>query len=162
MADFVGALRTPFDSVLLLAASEKGLTSCNFVVGEPAALALMEKDDANARAMRPYIQQFEEYFEGKRTEFEFPLDLKGTDFEVACWYQMRHIPYGTTRTYAEIADRIGLPGAARAVGTACGKNRLAIVISCHRVVGKKTLGGYRWGEDMKQNLLALEAAQKKI
>ena len=153
MSKFFGALKTPFGT-LLLTASEKGLTSSNFVTGS----LTLASDFANFDdEMLPYTQQFEEYFAGKRTEFDFPLDLQGTDFEVACWYQMRHIPYGKTRTYAEIADRVGLPGAARAVGTACRKNRLAIVISCHRVVGKKTLGGYRWGVDLKQALLAHEA-----
>jgi methylated-DNA-[protein]-cysteine S-methyltransferase len=146
----------------LLAASEKGLALVEKIFNEDpsTALEMMDRDGSNAKAMAPYIEQINEYFDGKRTEFTFPLDMEGTDFQLAAWYAMRNIPFGQTRSYAEIADRIGRPKAARAVGAACRTNKLAIVIPCHRVVtAQKTIGEYQWGVLTKQALLAHEGAK---
>ncbi|MDI3547115.1 MAG: methylated-DNA-[protein]-cysteine S-methyltransferase [Halanaerobiales bacterium] len=81
------------------------------------------------------LQQFNEYFTGKRKEFDFPLILKGTEFQIRVWQELLKIPYGETRTYSEIARSIGNSGAARAVGMASSKNPLPIIIPCHRVIG---------------------------
>jgi len=106
------------------------------------------------------VQQILEYLDGKRTEFDLALDLRGTDFQHRVWDGLLAIPYGGTRTYAELARAIGAPGAAHAVGTANGANPIALVVPCHRVVatGGK-LGGYGGGLPLKRKLLALEHAR---
>ena len=103
------------------------------------------------------ITQLHEYLEGKRAQFDLPLDLRGTAFQVAVWAALREIDYGETRTYGEVAAAIGRPSAVRAVGAANGANPVAIVVPCHRVVatGGK-LGGYAGGLELKAHLLALE------
>jgi methylated-DNA-[protein]-cysteine S-methyltransferase len=102
--------------------------------------------------------QLEQYFAGERTEFDVAIELRGTEFERRVWDAVRAIPYGSTATYAEIAARIGRPGACRAVGRANALNPVAIVIPCHRVIGSDgSLTGYAGGIEMKRALLALEA-----
>lgn len=102
-------------------------------------------------------QQLEEYFERKRQEFTVPLVMRGTPFELATWNTLLGIPYGNTVSYADIARNIDNPGAVRAVGSANGRNRIAIVIPCHRVVNTGgQLGGYGGGLWRKKRLLALE------
>ena len=81
----------------------------------------------------------------------------GQQFQLKVWITLSQIPYGETRTYGQIADEIGKPGAARAVGNACAANRLALVVPCHRVVGVNGIGEYRWGKTRKQELLDFEA-----
>ena len=109
---------------------------------------------------RAAAQQILEYLDGKRVAFDLPLDLRGTDFQRRVWAELLAIPYGETRTYAELARTLGEPGAARAVGTANGANPCAIVVPCHRVVaaGGK-LGGFGGGLPLKRRLLALERAR---
>ena len=107
------------------------------------------------------ICQLQEYFDGCRTEFDLPLAVKGTPFQQQVWKELCRIPYGQTRTYGEIAAAIGKPGAARAVGMACNRNPLWILIPCHRVVGSgNRLTGYAGGLSMKQFLLELEQTRK--
>lgn len=97
------------------------------------------------------------YFLGRRTDFTLPLDMRGTDFQLRVWNALRDIPCGTTRSYAQLARRIGRPGAQRAVGRANGENPIAILIPCHRVIrGDGTLCGYGGGLWRKQYLLDLE------
>jgi methylated-DNA-[protein]-cysteine S-methyltransferase len=100
--------------------------------------------------------QLDEYFGGTRTEFDLPLEPAGTGFQLAVWAELRRIGYGTTVTYGELARRVGRPGAARAVGQANGRNPLAIVVPCHRVVAGDGIGGYGGGIDTKRALLARE------
>lgn len=101
--------------------------------------------------------QLLEYFAGNRKVFDFPIRLTGTNFQNKVWLALAEIPYGQTRTYGEIAAAIGNRNASRAVGMACNRNPLWIVIPCHRVVGKgKNLTGYAGGIAMKQALLKLE------
>lgn len=108
------------------------------------------------------IAQIQEYLEGKRTEFELPLDLRGTAFQMAVWTALREIPYGVTRTYAEIARIIGRPRAVRAVGAANGANPVALVVPCHRVIASDgKLGGYAGGLELKARLLAMEQSRPK-
>ena len=108
------------------------------------------------------IAQIQEYLEGKRAEFDLPLDLRGTAFQMAVWTALREIPYGVTRTYAEIAQVVGRPRAVRAVGAANGANPVALVVPCHRVIatGGK-LGGYAGGLELKARLLAMEQSRPK-
>ncbi|MGE0455297.1 MAG: bifunctional transcriptional activator/DNA repair enzyme AdaA [Vicinamibacteria bacterium] len=102
-------------------------------------------------------QELQEYFAGRRREFGVPLVAPGTAFEERVWTALRRIPFGETWSYAELARRVGSPGASRAAGSANGRNRLAILIPCHRVVNKDgRLGGYGGGVWRKQALLHLE------
>lgn len=100
--------------------------------------------------------QLEEYFAGDRTRFDLPLAAEGTDFQRTVWEQLRAIPYGETRTYGQIAAALGKPRAARAVGNACNKNNILIVIPCHRVCGKGNPGGFALDMRIKEALLKLE------
>jgi methylated-DNA-[protein]-cysteine S-methyltransferase len=103
------------------------------------------------------IQNLEEYFSGKTKRFSVPLDLRGTPFQRAVWSALLEIPYGETRSYGQVAKRIGKPNAARAVGMACHRNPIGIIIPCHRVIGASgDLTGYAGGLEMKRRLLALE------
>ena len=103
-------------------------------------------------------QRLRDYFCGGAVSFPDALDLGGaTLFARHVWEVVRSIPYGGTRTYAWVADRIGKPGAARAAGQAVGHNLLPIVIPCHRVVSSRGLGGFGSGLELKKKLLALEA-----
>jgi AraC family transcriptional regulator of adaptative response/methylated-DNA-[protein]-cysteine methyltransferase len=113
----------------------------------------------------PHLDQLKEdlarYFAGQLTEFTVPLIYPGTPFQQAVWNGLQQIPYGETRSYEELARTVGSPGAQRAVGTANGMNRIAIVIPCHRVVNKGgQLGGYGGGLWRKQFLLDLERGVK--
>jgi methylated-DNA-[protein]-cysteine S-methyltransferase len=101
--------------------------------------------------------QLQAYFDGKLTQFDLPLSPAGTEFQRRVWAGLRAIPYGETITYGELAIRLGRPAASRAVGLANGKNPIAIVVPCHRVIGADgSLTGYGGGLDRKRFLLALE------
>lgn len=114
------------------------------------------RDDGAFAAARA---QLGEYFEGARTSFDLPLDANGTPFQLQVWNALRQIPYGATTSYAQVAAAIGRPGAARAVGLANGRNPIAIVVPCHRVIGARgNLVGYGGGLDRKRYLLELERA----
>jgi len=103
------------------------------------------------------FQEIEAYFSKKRKTFDIPYTFIGTPFQKKIWKELEKIPYGETRTYAEIAKNIGNPKACRAVGGACNKNPIWLIVPCHRVVGKKqSLTGYAYGIEMKQELLAIE------
>jgi methylated-DNA-[protein]-cysteine S-methyltransferase len=113
----------------------------------------------DARMLERTAEQLQEYFAGRRTRFELPLDLAGTEFQRLAWMALADIPYGTTRSYAEQALQIGRPTAIRAVGAANGRNPLPIVLPCHRLVGSNgALTGFGGGLWRKRALLDLEAA----
>ena len=98
--------------------------------------------------------QLDEYFAGERTTFDLALSEHGTPFELAVWEALRTIPYGETRTYGQLAQQVGAPGSARAVGRANGRNQISIIVPCHRVIGADgTLTGYAGGLDAKRSLL---------
>lgn len=104
-----------------------------------------------------YRGQLEEYFDGRRRVFQFPLDLRGSAFQKDVWNAVAAIPFGRTASYGQIARLIGRPGASRAVGAANGQNPIPIVIPCHRVIGSDgSLTGYGGGLPLKRQLLALE------
>lgn len=114
--------------------------------------------DRDDKPFAAAVAQLEEYFAGRRTEFDLPLNLSGTPFQRQVWQALRTVPYGRTVTYGELADRLGRPrGAARAVGLANGHNPIGIIVPCHRVVGADGgLTGYGGGLDRKRHLLDLE------
>jgi AraC family transcriptional regulator of adaptative response/methylated-DNA-[protein]-cysteine methyltransferase len=105
-------------------------------------------------------EQLSAYFAGKLRKFTVPLQSPGSPFQQKVWDELQRIPYGKTISYEELADRAGTPHAQRAAGSANGKNRIAIVIPCHRVVNKSgKLGGYGGGLWRKQRLLEIEQAR---
>jgi methylated-DNA-[protein]-cysteine S-methyltransferase len=143
---------------LMVAASEQGLAILSFRSEEALSSRKIEfvRDDS---ALAPYTTQLSEYLTCKRRDFDFPLDLRGTAFQLRCWNQLLRIPYGQVITYAELARRVGSPNGFRAVGHANGQNPIAIIVPCHRVIASDgTLGGYGGGLPMKQWLLDLENA----
>lgn len=156
---------------LFLAASQSGLVALEFDFRLPGQQSIrpnprnlrdeeIEFEFQNSKPLlQPYRKQLEEYFEGKRRQFDFALDLRGTDFQLACWRALLAIPFGETRSYAAIASAVGKPKAFRAVGMANNRNPIAIVVPCHRVIASDgTLCGYGGGLDVKRRLLELEGA----
>jgi methylated-DNA-[protein]-cysteine S-methyltransferase len=120
----------------------------------------LQRDDER---FAPEARQLEQYFEGSRTSFEIPLRIEGGEFERRVWGELLSIPYGTTESYGALARRLGAPGAARAVGAANGRNPIAIVVPCHRVIGADgTLTGYGGGLECKRTLLDLEAGIARL
>jgi len=107
--------------------------------------------------MRNTALELHAYFDGRLREFSIPLKAEGTDFQMSVWEALQEIPYGETLSYKEVAEQIGKPKAARAIGGAVGKNPIPIIIPCHRVLaaGGK-LGGFAGGTDIKKWLLAIE------
>jgi methylated-DNA-[protein]-cysteine S-methyltransferase len=140
---------------LLLSGDAEVLTGLGFRRGAAVPPGWTRHDARFAVERR----QLDEYFAGERTDFDFPMRLDGAQFDRRVWHELEEIPYGTTATYGEIAERIGRPGRARAVGAANGRNPIAIVVPCHRVIGAGgKLTGYGGGLDNKRELLVLEGA----
>ncbi|REF35844.1 methylated-DNA--[protein]-cysteine S-methyltransferase [Thermasporomyces composti] len=129
------------------------LTHVLFVGSAP-----IETVDTDNPVLRAAVEQLNAYFAGESTAFDLPLRPEGTPFQQRVWAALADIPYGETRTYAEIARAIGAPTAYRAVGAANGQNPLPIVLPCHRVIGSNgSLTGYGGGMERKRILLELEA-----
>jgi len=156
---------------LFLAASDKGLVALEFdarlpgqqtIRPNPRDLRAESKKISfaeSATKLTRYTRELEQYFDGKRREFSFSLDLRGTEFQLACWRALLAIPYGETRSYADIARAVGRPQGFRAVGMANNRNPVAIVVPCHRVIASDgSLCGYGGGLDIKRKLLELEGA----
>ncbi len=141
---------------MLLTADGCFLTGCRWLL-EDSNPPVYTGSEEETNVIDLAISQITEFLKGKRTVFDIPLCLKGTDFRQKVWTEMRRIPYGHTITYKELAHRIGSPNGCRAVANACGANPFPILIPCHRVVatGGKS-GGYTGGLDIKLALLALE------
>jgi len=153
-------VRTPSPvGPLFLAVSAKGLVRLEFE-RHPLNLNAKTTDLREFReALAPYLRELDEYFAGARREFSFPLDLRGTTFQLACWHALLEIPYGETCSYRDIAEAIGHPHAYRAVGMSNNRNPIAIVVPCHRVIASSgSLCGYGGGLDIKRKLLDLEQA----
>jgi methylated-DNA-[protein]-cysteine S-methyltransferase len=114
-------------------------------------------EPAEKNAFGDVVDQLEAYFAGALTQFDIDLGLAGTQFQRRVWAALQTIPYGETRSYGQIAEQIGSPGASRAVGLANGRNPVGIVVPCHRVIGSTGgLTGYGGGLDRKRTLLMLE------
>lgn len=113
--------------------------------------------------LKETASQLDEYFAGERTDFDLELSLAGSEFQRRVWQALLTIPYGETRSYGEIAEQIGASGAARAVGLANGRNPIAIIVPCHRVIGASgSLTGYGGGLERKQSLLELERRRQSV
>lgn len=147
---------------LLLAVSERGLAVLEFSPDNRAPVCPQWRRSEwveSAEHTRAWAEQLQEYFAGRRRDFPLPLDLRGTEFQLRCWRALLDIPFGETRSYAEIARQVGSPRGFRAVGQANHDNPIAIVVPCHRVLTSGgTLGGYGGGLKTKEFLLRLEGA----
>jgi methylated-DNA-[protein]-cysteine S-methyltransferase len=140
-----------------IAATSKGISAIAFVDSANGDVdgGVTSNDFTEAAKV-----QLADYFNGSLTQFDLPFDAKGTAFQQAVWKALCDIPYGETASYADIANKLNNPKAVRAVGMANGRNPIAIVVPCHRVIGSnKTLTGYAGGLERKQYLLKLEGAQ---
>jgi methylated-DNA-[protein]-cysteine S-methyltransferase len=144
---------------LRLVASPTGLRAIEFARAGQAVRPVKGQRNYSNTILLEAVRQLRAYFAGELREFQLALDLKGTDFQTRVWRQLTTIPYGETRSYAQIAEAIGTPRAVRAVGAANGANPAAIVVPCHRVIGASgKLVGYGGGLPLKQRLLELEGA----
>ncbi|MEO5968791.1 MAG: methylated-DNA--[protein]-cysteine S-methyltransferase [Bdellovibrionia bacterium] len=143
---------------LYLVASEVALQGV-FWIEQAVPLAKgLEGPSPQAKILARAVRQLNEYLDGKRREFDLPLNATGTDFQKQVWKELSRIPYGKTRSYRDIAQKIENDKAVRAVGTANGRNPLSIIVPCHRVIAADgTLGGYAGGLEIKIQLLELEA-----
>ncbi len=150
---------------ILVARSERGV--CAILLGEDPEALVRDLQDQFPRAhliggdagFEDWVARVVGFVEAPGIGLDLPLDVRGTAFQERVWQALRQIPPGSTASYAEIAQRIGMPRAVRAVAQACGANHLAVAIPCHRVVRSDgALSGYRWGVDRKRELLRREGA----
>ncbi|MBX2988269.1 MAG: methylated-DNA--[protein]-cysteine S-methyltransferase [Bdellovibrionaceae bacterium] len=150
-------MKTPVGTLSLIA-TDRGLRALTGAADPDVPMVdSLQSPQPAARILAHAARELEEYFRGERTEFSVPLDIEGTDFQKKVWSELRQIPYGATWSYKQLALRVKDEKACRAVGAANGKNRLYIVIPCHRVIaGNGALTGYAGGLEMKARLLALE------
>ena len=154
-------LETPIGE-LLLAGDDDALCLVSFPEGS------MRRDPEpdwiyNEKPFAAARQQLTEYFAGGRREFDLPLKLSGTEFQMSVLHALQQIPYGETTSYSDIAERIGRPKAVRAVGAANGRNPIPIIVPCHRVIGSHgDLTGFGGGLDTKEALLRLEAEHSQF
>lgn len=138
---YIGTPKAAFEEVEVWA--KKPFKNCTF--------------EENSEKLAPYIEQLEAYFKGDLREFDIPIHVKGTPFQLAVWNALKELPFGVTTSYSGIAERIGNPKAVRAVGAAIGANPILAIIPCHRVIGKNgKMTGFRSGIPMKEFLLQLE------
>ena len=152
-------IRTPV-GVLKLVASNDGLAAILWENDKPRRFRLdLVAEDKKHPVLLETGRQLKEYFADRRTAFDLKLDFVGTEFQKKVWHALLTIPFGETRTYAQIAKQIGHPTAVRAVGAANGRNPISIVTPCHRVIGSTgKLTGFAGGLDAKAYLLRLEAS----
>lgn len=158
--------KTPI-GLMMMAATERGL--CFIQFGDsakdmltllrdeyPEATLIPMKGNANGQ-FAAWMQALSNYLRGNLATLDLPLDIRGTAFQRSVWKYLQTIPSGNVQSYSEVAAAIGAPKAVRAVASACARNRLAIVIPCHRVLrGDGTLAGFRWGLERKRALIAME------
>lgn len=150
---------------VLVAATERGLCAVKVGPGEAALFDALRKEFPRSELRRhddglaEVAACVRALAEGRSVELDLPLDVRGTAFQARVWEALRQIPAGTTRSYTQVAGSIGTPTAVRAVANACGANPVALVVPCHRVIRTDgSLGGYRWGIEVKAELLRREAA----
>jgi methylated-DNA-[protein]-cysteine S-methyltransferase len=155
-------VRTPV-GILTLVASNAGLAAILWPNERPGHFRLdVVADDPKHPVLRETERQLAEYFAGRRKVFDLELDFAGTVFQKKVWHALLTIPFGETRSYAQIARQIGRPKAVRAVGAANGRNPISIVTPCHRVIGSNgALTGFAGGLATKERLLRLEGAHAK-
>lgn len=149
---------------ILFACDDQSLTRVHFTDSSKP----LTMDDTWCRTPKdPLLQetrrQLDEYFSGKRRQFSLPLAMEGTDFQINVWKALTTIPYGTTWSYKELAAAVGNPAACRAVGNANGKNKIVIIVPCHRVIGSDgDLVGFASGLVRKRYLISLEQSYAEI
>lgn len=143
---------------LKLVASDEGLVAVLWQNDRPSRVRVGELVEDNRHPILLKAErQLREYFDGKRKEFEIPLDMRGTTFQKNVWEALLAIPFGETRSYGQLAKQLGNPNATRAVGAANGRNPLSIIVPCHRVIGSTgNLTGFGGGITTKEHLLNLE------
>ena len=148
---------------LLVASTARGLCAVSLGNSDRELVAALEREYPKAelvedgQALKDIIDQVLGYLQGCQPRLDFPLDIRATAFQCKVWEELRRIAYGTTQSYSGIAEILGHPKASRAVARACATNPVALVIPCHRVVTRSGKpGGYRWGKERKQALLAKE------
>lgn len=144
---------SPFGKIILFC-DEEALTGLYFESDK----YLYDKRDgefSNNKIFEKVEKYLEDYFKGKNPKCDFKIKFQGTEFQEKVWNILLEIPYGKTMSYKEIGDKIGTK-AYRAVGSAVGKNKISIIIPCHRVLSKNSLGGYRAGLEIKEKLLKIE------
>ena len=144
---------------LTLVATDLGLRAVTWPVEREGRVSVPPEmiSTADHPVLEKAALQLEEYFDGRRTGFDLPLDLRGTEFQQLAWRALASIPYGETTSYGVQAARIGRPRAIRAIGAANGRNPISIILPCHRVVGADgSLTGFAGGIETKRDLLAFE------
>ena len=147
----------------LIAKNEKGVCNIEFSNDEKKFVKILKtylNDEVkkSKAKLAPEIKQIREYFAGKRKDFDMKVFLKGTGFQTRVWVEISKVKYGKTISYTELAKRAGSKNATRAAGSACGKNPVPIVIPCHRVLAKNSIGGFGGGISLKRKMLKLENA----
>jgi AraC family transcriptional regulator of adaptative response/methylated-DNA-[protein]-cysteine methyltransferase len=158
---------------LLVAATQHGV--CAVTLGDSDAeltralfteypgASIDSKDTSISPSLNLWLRRVLDSLNGRIHQLDLPMDVQATAFQRRVWEELRRIPFGSTRSYSEIAKAIGKPDAVRAVAGACASNRLALVIPCHRVIREdKSLGGYRWGIERKEKLLQREARSSRL
>jgi AraC family transcriptional regulator of adaptative response/methylated-DNA-[protein]-cysteine methyltransferase len=153
---------------MAIGATDRGICFLQFGDSPNALAAKLAREYPNARIVdtvtpKPpfdtWVRAIDRYLNGEQPDLDLPLDIRATAFQLRVWKYLQSIPYGDLQSYGEVADALGEPGAARAVAQACGKNRVALAIPCHRIIrGDGDLGGYRWGLERKRVLIDLERA----
>lgn len=147
---------------LLMAKNDKGVCSIEFSSNVVKFLKMLAKRYSDGiefapKKLKAEVRQIQEYFSGRRKTFNMKLFLKGTEFQKKVWYAIAEVKFGKTASYDWISKRIKNPGALRAVGSACGKNPVPIVIPCHRIISKDgSIGGFGGGLPLKRKLLKIE------
>jgi methylated-DNA-[protein]-cysteine S-methyltransferase len=147
-------INTPLGFLIVVSDGE-GL--CEITFESDSSTMNMSNLKKDPTALGPIKAQIEAYLKGELKDFNITLSLSGTPFQKKVWSELTRIPFGETRSYQDIAKAVGSPSASRAVGSACAKNPIPIVVPCHRVIAKSGgLGGYSGGLDIKKNLLRIE------
>ena len=148
---------------LLVARTEKGICGVKFgdvdseLVEDLTNEYSMAEISEDGKSLKNYVDVILEHLEGKSPNLDLPIDVQATAFQMQVWEALRKIPYGETLSYSEVAEKIGNKKAVRAVASACARNRVALVIPCHRVIGTNgKMSGYRWGIERKKQLLEKE------
>ncbi len=161
MSYYYKTAETPV-GVLKLISTDRGLAAILWENDDPKRVRLMPLIENRTHPVLLATElQLKEYFEGKRTSFSVDLDPVGTEFQNKVWRALSEIPFGQTRSYGEIAKRIGKAKAVRAVGAANGRNPISIIVPCHRVIGASgELTGFAGGLKIKEQLLTLEVGRK--
>jgi AraC family transcriptional regulator of adaptative response/methylated-DNA-[protein]-cysteine methyltransferase len=149
---------------LLVAGTERGVCAIRLGDSDEELEESLRREFSAAEILRDdvalhaWAEDLLQHLEGRQLQLNLPLDIRATAFQMRVWRELQAIPYGSTRSYSEVAGAIGQPSATRAVARACATNPVAVVIPCHRVVrGDRSLGGYRWGIDRKRRLLEQES-----